>query len=126
VDYAEIQPVDESSGDEGSSDEADETYSKQGGTKGVTGTREYAEGILDIYPNPALDYFNLKIPSSVEEIKHVAIYSLTGAKVMDIEQPMMSGVNQVIEVNVSHLNEGIYFVRIETAAGIVNERFGVQ
>jgi len=126
VDYAEIQPLDEASGEAENSEEVDEELAKQGGTKGVTGMSENQEGILGIYPNPALDYFNLRIPSSVQQVQHAAIYSLTGVKVMDIPQPIRSGVNQVIEINVSDLHKGIYFVRIQTAAGFVNERFGVQ
>jgi hypothetical protein len=124
---AEVQPVDETSGDTGEvSGEQEEVDRMQGGTKGATGVADYKEGILGIYPNPAMDYFNLRIPSSVDQVEHAAIYSLTGVKVMDINQPIMSGVNQVIEINVSDLPKGVYFVRIKTAAGFVNERFGVQ
>jgi len=131
---ADSEPVDQASGEKGdgsgdpdeASGDTDEEDEKQGGTKGVTGVADYKEGILGIYPNPAIDYFNLRIPSSVDQVQHAAIFSLTGVKVMDIDQLIMSGVNQVIEINVSDLNKGVYFVRIKTATGFVNERFGVQ
>ncbi|MEN8204307.1 MAG: T9SS type A sorting domain-containing protein [Bacteroidota bacterium] len=125
--YAEVMPVDETAGEsgEGSGDQNEENET-QGGTKGVTGVSDNEEDVLGIYPNPVMDHFYLSIPSGITEIKYAAIYSLTGAKVMDIVHPITSGMDQVIEINVSHLNKGIYFVRIETAAGFVNERFGVQ
>ena len=92
----------------------------------MTGVSDNEEEVIGIYPNPVMDYFYLSIPSSVVDVKQAAIYSLSGAKVMDIGQPILQGDDQVIEINVSHLIHGIYFVRIETATGSHNKRFGIQ
>jgi hypothetical protein len=81
---------------------------------------------LGIYPNPVTDHFYLEIPSGIGDVKQAAIYSVTGVKVMDIEQTIQQGTDQVIEINVSHLNEGIYFVRVEMANGSLTKRFGIQ
>lgn len=53
-----------------------------------------------IYPNPAKDVVNIQ---TKEKINSVEIYSLTGQKILT---------NSTDKVNVSHLNKGIYVVKI--------------
>jgi len=111
---------DEMNGEEGGSGE-------EGSTKGVLGiSREEAGKILDLYPNPVKDRFFLGIPARVTEISSVGIFDMSGVLVKRIEQEIQSGRDQVIEVNVSQLNTGIYFIRIESGAGSAYKRFGVQ
>lgn len=58
-----------------------------------------------IYPNPTSDFINIE---SKEEIKSVEIYSLTGQKVL-------TGSSD--KTNVSHLNKGIYLVKVQLKNG---------
>lgn len=53
-----------------------------------------------IYPNPASDFVNIE---SKEDINSVEIYAMTG-------QQVMTGASS--ELNVSHLNKGIYLIKI--------------
>jgi hypothetical protein len=100
---------------------------EDGSTKGVLGiSKEEAGEILDLYPNPVVDRFFLKIPARVTAITSVGIYDMSGVMVKRIDQQIQSGRDQVIEVSVSQLNPGIYFIRIESGAGSVYKRFGVQ
>jgi hypothetical protein len=92
----------------------------------MTGVTDNEEEVLGIYPNPVMDHFYLDIPSGIGDVKRAAIYSVTGVKLMDIEQSIQHGTNQVIEINVSHLHEGVYFVRVEMANGSLTKRFGIQ
>ena len=89
-------------------------------------SREEAGNILEIYPNPVTDRFFLSIPARVKDIRDAAIYDISGVKVFTIEQSLRSGVDQVIEVDASQLNPGIYFIRVDSGVGTVFKRFGVQ
>ena len=120
--YAEITPMDEYSGDNGDQEEEEESYTK----KGMTGVSDNEETVLGIYPNPVKDHFYLHIPSGIENVKQAAIYSMTGVKVIDIKESILQGPDQVIEINVNQLKEGVYFVRIEKANGSLTKRFGIQ
>jgi len=122
IGYAEITPVGEKTGE---TDEQKEVADPDG-KKGMTGVSDNEEEELGIYPNPVTDHFYLDMPAGIEDVRQAAIYSTTGVKVMDIEQSIQHGSNQAIEINVSHLNEGVYFVRIEMANGSLTRRFGIQ
>ncbi len=99
----------------------------EGSRKGVLGiSKEEAGRILDLYPNPVNDRFYLKIPARVTDVKSVGIYDMSGIMVMLIDQQIQTGRDQVIEVGVGQLNPGIYFIRIESGAGSVFKRFGIQ
>lgn len=58
-------------------------------------------------PNPASDTFTVQT-SQLTEVKNVAIYTITGQKVLESAQPT---------INVSHLSKGMYVVKAETASG---------
>jgi hypothetical protein len=108
-------------------DDSDEAESSDGSTKGVLGiSKEEAGKILDLYPNPVTDRFFLGIPARVIDISHVALYNMSGVMVKRIEQQIRSGSEQVIEVDVSQLDPGIYFIRIESGIGSIYKRFGIQ
>lgn len=72
---------------------------------------------VSIYPNPAKDVLNLKIPASIEIIK-ASLYDVLGrntaAKVVN---------NQI---NVSNLSKGIYMLSLETSAGKLTQKIVKQ
>ncbi len=74
---------------------------------GTLGINDFtnSENQFTLYPNPTKDIFYLKVDLSI--IKLVEIYSLTGQKVMNIQ-------NDFSEINLSQLESGIYFVRVKT------------
>ena len=114
--------------DEGEKKEGEEEEGEEeGSTKGVTGIAGHDSGdILGIYPNPAGERIYLSIPSQVNQVKRAGIYNITGTQVRTIEHLVETGKDQVLEINVSDLMKGIYFVRIETLSGSMSKRFGVQ
>lgn len=122
IGYAEITPVDEESGETGDQKEVADSNAK----KAMTGVSDTEEEVLGIYPNPVTDHFYLEMPAGMQDVRQAAIYSISGVKMMDIEQSIQQGSNQTIEINVGHLNEGVYFVRIEMANGYLTKRFGIQ
>lgn len=70
----------------------------------VAGTPDFENGesALAIYPNPASEVLNISLKNS--NVKEVAIYSLTGAKVLEV--------GDVANINISQLSAGMYLVRV--------------
>lgn len=63
-----------------------------------------------IYPNPATDVLNISLKNTI--VAQVGIYSLSGAKVMEIKDTS--------NLNISKLVPGVYFVRIQDNNNIVS------
>jgi hypothetical protein len=66
---------------------------------------------LSIYPNPVVDNLQIEF-NSVSEIKDVKVYSILGKLVLS---PQYKKENN--QIDVSSLNNGIYFLKIETEIG---------
>lgn len=67
------------------------------------------ENKVVLAPNPASDYVTVHT-SQLSAVKNVAVYSITGQKVLESAQPT---------INISHLSKGVYVVKAETASGII-------
>lgn len=96
-----------------------------GGVDPQTGVDEKGKE-LEMYPNPAMEKLYLRIPSRIRSINHAAIYNMAGSEVINIQHLTESRGNQTVEIDVSHLIEGIYFVRINALNGSLTRRFAVQ
>ena len=70
---------------------------------------------FNIYPNPANDKLFIEAEANIEE---VSVYTLTGVMVYN-EQCSMNNV----QLNVSDLNSGVYFVKVVTNNGETVKRF---
>src|SRR5690606_19243289 len=70
----------------------------------VMGAPEFGNGddAIAIYPNPTSAELNISLKNS--NVKEVAIYSLSGAKVLDVAD--------VSNINISQLVAGMYLVRV--------------
>jgi len=73
------------------------------------------ENNLKIYPNPAKEYV---IIENVKENSRIQLYNIAGVKVMEIIAQ-----NNAPSINVSHLNKGLYIIRIldDNKIGIVRK-----
>jgi hypothetical protein len=72
---------------------------------------------IQIYPNPALEHIQLTIPNQL--INFIRIFDLSGKLMMEAE---VNTINQLVDVNVSGLKPGIYFVKINTDSGNYHEK----
>lgn len=70
---------------------------------------------LNIYPNPSTDVINVSYPTSIENIE---MFDLTGRKIFS-----KSVSEKEIQLNISHLNSGIYILNIKTDEGIGSKKF---
>lgn len=78
----------------------------------LLGTQSFIESNkVVVYPNPASEYFNLKINDVSQSVPaHAEIFDLAGSKVMDQNLKITDSNNY--PVNISVLSKGIYLVKI--------------
>jgi len=72
---------------------------------------QYSEKNFIVYPNPASDNFTIRHGEGTGVISKVTLYSMSGAKVMESEKPVIS---------ISGLAKGLYLVKITTDSGITD------
>lgn len=73
------------------------------------------ESGIKIYPNPVTSV--LKISNINRNIQNIAIFDLSGKKVMSFNEITSQG------INVSPLEKGLYIVSLKTASGTYSEKF---
>lgn len=82
----------------------------------LDGVNEDEAGNVSIYPNPATDNFMV----NGEGLKHVTVYNAMGQMIYDAECEGSS-----TTINMSHVESGIYIVRIVTENGDLTKRITV-
>lgn len=65
-----------------------------------------------VYPNPVQDVLNIEVNASQSSEMNIAVYNITGQKVMETSANISAGINNP-SINVSNLNSGIYFVTVK-------------
>ena len=65
-----------------------------------------------VYPNPVQDVLNIEVNASMASEMSIAVYNITGQKVMETSANVNAGINTP-SINVSSLNSGIYFVTVK-------------
>jgi photosystem II stability/assembly factor-like uncharacterized protein len=70
--------------------------------------------LLKIYPNPFLNQTNIEFTLPKSEFVTLSIYDITGKHLKTILSKKLSKGNHKINWNAESLNEGIYFIRLET------------
>ena len=80
------------------------------GFDGFVGTKELINDKfrkLNIYPNPASDYFKFDKNLISQNINNkIIVYNMLGAEVL--KQPLKTN-----KINISHLNNGLYIIKVE-------------
>lgn len=83
-------------------------------TKTVTSNKSLSDnsGNILLYPNPASDYIELKVPANYSAIQSLKVYSIAGSL---IDQKVLPGNANEHRYDISRLKNGIYFMEINTA-----------
>ncbi len=81
----------------------------------TVGVPEYGEDGIAIYPNPASDVINIV---SSFDISKISVMNYVGQLVDELKTVE----DNIIELNVSSYEEGVYFIKIETTKGIVTKK----
>lgn len=87
------------------------TCPETGGNNRQTDPTAVASNVSQIYPNPAVDTFNLDLSTTLGSEVSLTIYAINGAIVKTSKVQLVEGFNTVSE-DVSNLGEGIYFVKL--------------
>lgn len=72
-----------------------------------------ANGQITLYPNPASEYIELKIPRNYEAIRSMKVYSITGSLV---DQKVLSGNAEDLRYDISSYKNGVYFMEINAVS----------
>lgn len=80
---------------------------------------------LDVFPNPSNEISNLKFNLSQTSAVNVELRDLTGKLIFREDYASMSKGNQLIQINVSDLNSGIYFVNLRIGDQQVTKKISV-
>ncbi|MCR9174148.1 MAG: T9SS type A sorting domain-containing protein [bacterium] len=88
---------------------------------GLSVTNEIERGSLHIWPNPAESILTIEIPINSSKAK-IEMYSLEGKSAsFEIEQQILD--NQTIQVDISKLKPGVYYVKISNEDSSFVDRF---
>jgi len=77
---------------------------------------------LEVYPNPAIDYINIKIPKQYRHQNNkIVVYDLKAIKVSEIEVPKNK---EFIRLNINHFPTGSYYLQfLSNAKFVANGNF---
>ena len=81
----------------------------------ITGIEDKLANNVSIYPNPVKDRLYIETESEIEDI---VVFNIYGRR----QQTTVNG-QQTLSIDVSNLNSGVYFVKINTANGNIVKRF---
>jgi hypothetical protein len=70
------------------------------------------EGSIYLFPNPAAEEIQVQLPSNVD-LNLITFYNVMGQKVLE---------SRSLEVNISSLSAGGYFVTLETSSGVFHKK----
>jgi hypothetical protein len=84
----------------------------------ITSVAEVDADQMVIYPNPATNMVNIE---SESDIISLVLYTYLGQVVTTLEP----GINKAV-LDVSNMNPGIYFVRLETEKGLVTKKITIE
>ena len=91
----------------------------------TTGIEDMENIDFKLYPNPAVNYINIRSNSIKDDYVEIMIYDLTGKAVKS------KGIYLENDLNVTfyfenELNAGIYFVRVKSTDKDVTQRFIIK
>jgi|GEM_PF-2087926 hypothetical protein len=90
------------------------------------GILEYAElNSLNIFPNPSTGIFNIKLDLSLRQNLQVKVYNVMGQLISAESYGSISG-SVSKQLNLSSCSRGVYFVQLQSDAGMVTRRIVVE
>ena len=80
---------------------------------------------ISIYPNPSKNVTNISYSLLENAQVEVNVYSVTGSQVIDLPASQQKAGNQIININTSSLEEGIYFVSLKINDKVITKKITV-
>ncbi len=72
---------------------------------------------IQLYPNPAKEYITIEIPDPGASISSLQIYSMEGKLISHMDTDYQNAIN----MNVSHIRNGLYLLKINTKTNIYHK-----
>jgi hypothetical protein len=87
----------------------------------ITKTEQYINNTIQIFPNPAKDYFTLRYTDAMSETMRMSIFSVDCILIKSYEITNKS-VSRECRIDVRHLPSGLYFIRIDTGHKTITKK----
>ncbi|MCL2131889.1 MAG: Ig-like domain-containing protein, partial [Lentimicrobiaceae bacterium] len=87
------------------------------------GISNYGLGIMNylVYPNPTTGKFSVLSSQLSEMSSEIEVFDVVGRKLLS-HTPLTSHSSPLIEIDISHLANGLYFLKIQTDSGTVTKK----
>jgi hypothetical protein len=96
-------------------------------TTGGLGELAPTTSTMSVFPNPVTTEASVSITVAQTTTGSVEIFNMQGVLMQRMPaRTYERGVPTIVKINASNLNNGIYIVRLATAAGLVTQRFEVM
>jgi hypothetical protein len=76
------------------------------------------DNLVSTYPNPATDVINIDFGTSLEHVSGVVIFNGAGQKMMEFNNFL----SQISQIDISGMENGVYFIEILTTSGVSTTR----
>ena len=93
--------------------------------KNITDPTPAGTGV-DIYPNPATDFINVKLFGSEARKFRIEIINLAGTIVSSTGMDFITNYNIVQRIDITNLTFGFYFVRVASDDAKINRVFKIE
>ncbi|NPD85325.1 T9SS type A sorting domain-containing protein [Lentimicrobium sp. L6] len=88
-----------------------------------TGLGELSANDIALMPNPNNGLFKLEINGQLSKSADITIHNSIGEVVYTIAA---SNINEQIDIDLSHLSDGVYFIMIPQEQSVINKRFVIR
>jgi hypothetical protein len=98
---------------------------QQPGMKNITDPVPAGTGV-DVYPNPATDFINVKLFGGEARKFRIEIINLAGTIVSSATMNFITNYNIVQQIDITNLTFGFYFVRVASDDAKINRVFKIE
>jgi hypothetical protein len=98
---------------------------QQPGMKNLTDPTPLGTGV-DVYPNPATDFINVKLFGSDARKFRIEIINIAGTIVSSTTMDFITNYNIVQQIDITNLTFGFYFVRVASDDAKINRVFKIE
>ena len=81
---------------------------------------------VDVYPNPATDFINIKLYGDVARNFRIEIINISGTIVSSTKMDFITKYYYIQQIDVSRLSLGFYFVRVSSDDAIIKRIFKIE
>ncbi|MEA3477091.1 MAG: T9SS type A sorting domain-containing protein [Bacteroidota bacterium] len=92
------------------------------GAIGIADAPEVEKSVLEIYPNPCADAVRLRLTNNEQRITICDLFDIEGRKVRELVNGEMMPETYEVEVDVSGLPAGVYFIRVQAGNDVAVQK----